>query len=75
MVQVETRWDDVEQETQYPCIMKSISGTVVLFCAPGKGTFIQDRDNAVGLEVGDYKDNWDMNVFSPFNDIISMKNV
>jgi len=55
--------DEQEEEITYPCLMKSVLGTVVLFVDKGAGTVvIQGSHN---WRLGNFVSNWNEGDFTP----------
>jgi len=55
---------------EYPCLMTREDGDVVLFVKKNHGLLLQ-RDHAKNLF---YSDRWMMDEFTPFSDVITLKN-
>ena len=69
-VVVETR---VKRELNYPCLMKSMSGIIVLFIDKHTGIVVSnegDDDN----NIGDYRTNWVESSFVLFEGSITLSN-
>lgn len=52
-----------EIEWKFPCLGKSKMGKVVLFRCRKEGTFL--TGNSTAHAVGSYRDDWDMDSFTP----------
>ena len=63
---------DKSSEIEYPCLMISDSGTIVLFREHENGVCLKQGNTFVKL--GDYSNSWDMNVFNPFAGSVTLSN-
>lgn len=54
-----------KKEIKYPCLMKSVSGLVVLMYLEKTGTVLVDNDTWC---VGETSRSWDMAAFTPLAD-------
>lgn len=73
MIQVKTIKQESKNEFNFPKLMISISGTIVLFCAPFKGIRIKTSNN--GQVMGEWCTSWDMDSFTDYDGTIELKNV
>jgi hypothetical protein len=60
-----------QDEKPFPKIMKGELGSIVLFREPKKGTLIIPKD---GFPVGYYQEQWNMDVFTDYNQPITLQN-
>lgn len=71
---------DIEEKetTNYPCLKTINNALVVLFTSPGAGTVVVADDTkttqVVSFAVGEYANNWDESVFSPYNGKVVLQN-
>lgn len=71
----------IKEEVKYdfPCLMKfrygedSCSSFIVLFNKKRTGTVVYREQNC-NWNLGDYKENWELNCFEPFNGEIKLSN-
>lgn len=59
-------------EAEYPCLMISKGGQIVLFKEPKIGTVIVSTMRV--YSVGGYSERWNMDEFKPFNHELVLKN-
>ncbi len=57
-------------EVTYPCLMISEKGRVVLFTGRGVGTMVNYGDEP----VGQWADNWGMEVFTTYTGSVTLSN-
>ena len=70
---VETVKPDVPVE--YPCLrIGKTTGTVVLFNAHKCGTVIKSVPHNADCGVGDYRQDWIMDTFKPYNGTLTLSN-
>ena len=60
-----------QDEKPFPKIMKGEFGSIVLFTEPKKGMLIFPNDS---FPVGYYNEKWDMDVFTDYNEPITLQN-
>jgi hypothetical protein len=66
-MRVEVKEDTIKE---YPCLMISEYGTIVLFRERSCGVVLSSHL----LEIGLYSNEWDMNDFNPFNASVTLSN-
>lgn len=62
--------ENKSSEIQYPCLMVSVLGCIVLFDSPGCGTVIKDDE----YTVGSYNTDWAVEYFTPFTGTVELSN-
>ena len=71
MIKVKT---EVKQEPKpFPKLMKSETGNIVLFTEPDFGTLIV-ASSTIGKEIGYWQKSWDTEVFTDYNEPITIQN-
>lgn len=65
---------DKSKEVEYPCLMVSDSGAVILFNEHRKGVVVYVAIKHIGYRVGYYGDMWDMDKFTPFHGTVELSN-
>jgi len=73
MIQVTTNEVKKEAVSEYPKVMQSETGRIVLFLRFGEGVVLYEKETAWG--IGHYAKNWVMGDFKPMNTPVTIQNV
>jgi hypothetical protein len=60
-----------EKEIQFPCLMTNSSGLIIMFTSPRCGVTL---NTIINIKRGDFRINWDIDNFTPFNGSITLFN-
>lgn len=63
--------DSPMQELDYPCLMETEKGAVILMSKPNTGTVVI---SGITHKVGKYREDWAESSFKPFSGNISLRN-
>lgn len=72
MITVKTATEE-QKPKPFPKLMKSTIGNIVLFTGPYFGTLIVPS-HTIGKEIGYYHESWDTEVFTDYNEPITIQN-
>jgi hypothetical protein len=67
--------EEVRKPIKYPCLMLSVTNNIVYMVKESKGVLIlKDKNSDISTKQGEYHDEWLMELFTPFNDSITLSN-
>ena len=72
MITVKTTTEVKQEPKPFPKLMKSVNGNVVLFVCDRKGTLIVKGE--IIISAGSFSENWDMKLFTDYNEPIKIQN-
>lgn len=73
MITVKTTTREKQEPKPFPKLMISDNGNIVLFTEPDFGTLIV-ASSTIGEEIGYYHESWDTEVFTDYNEPITIQN-
>ena len=75
MIKVTVGEQKTQSEKPFPKLMKSIYGFTVLFNNEKCGTLLDSGECEKGsMEIGEYKETWKMDLFTDYNELITLQN-